>query len=444
MAVAAEAPAACDDGRGVRLIRGPRHLSVPVDPPCAAARSRLLLVAPHASYRIAPFVEAAKRRGVDVFLLAGRSSLSLPSDVAGARFDPADTTQAVSFAERWHADAPFAGICATDDSTAELSAVIASRLGLVSNTPSAAALTRDKLSGRQRLREKRIRCPDFVALDSRDPLGAIRALPGYPLIVKPLAMSASRGVIRVDDDRQLAAALARLRALLEREYANPDYRVVAETFVPGFEVAVEGLLCGGRLTVLAIFDKPDPLHGPYFEETYYTTPSRLSPENQSKIVDAVQAVCGAYGLTEGPVHAECRINEEGVWPLELASRTIGGKCARLLSFATGLTLEEIVIAHALGEQAPVRPIIGGAGVLMVPVPRSGVVRRVEGIGRARAVPGVEEVEIDVGSGEVLTAWPEGGSYPGFVFSRGASAWDAEQSLRRAHAALNIVVAPIIA
>ncbi len=413
----------------------------PPDP--GAARKRLLLVSPHASYRIAPFVEAAKRRGADLFLLAARSTLDLPSGLPGARYDADDLAGTIDIALNAHDALAFHGVCATDDATTELAARIAARMGVVFNDPGAAALTRDKLAARRRLQQRGLRCPPFAALDLRQDVDDLAGLPGYPLVVKPLHLSASRGVIRVDDRSQLAAAMSRLRALLEREFRAPDYGAIAEAFIPGFEVALEGLLTAGQLHVLAVFDKPDPLIGPYFEETYYTTPTRLSAHNLSRVVDSVQATCDAYGLTEGPVHAECRVNEAGAWPLELASRTIGGKCARLLSMATGLTLEEIVVAHALGEHVSPMPIQGGAGVLMVPVPRSGMVRRVEGIGRARAVPGVVDVEIDVGTGEVITAWPEGGSYPGFVFSRADSAYDAEQSLRRAHAELDIVVAPII-
>lgn len=407
------------------------------------APKRLLLVSPHASYRIAPFADAATRRNADLYLLAGRSSLPLPSRIAGARFDPGDDDGAVDLALEAHAETPFHGVCATDDATTELAARIAARIGVRFNDPGAAALTRDKHLARRRLVERGVRCPPFAVLDLRHGVDNLPELPAFPLVVKPLTLSASRGVIRVDDRPGLEAALSRLRALLEREFADPDYGVIAEAFVPGFEVAVEGLLRRGELSVLAVFDKPDPLNGPYFEETYYTTPSRLSTDNLARVIDSVRTVCDAYGLTEGPVHAECRVNERGAWPLELASRTIGGKCARLLFMATGLTLEEIVIAHALGETVEPAPIVGGAGVLMVPVPRSGVVRRVEGIGRARAVRGVEDVEIDIGTGEVITAWPEGGSYPGFIFSRGESPYDAEQSLRKAHAEIDIVVAPMI-
>lgn len=402
------------------------------------------MVAPHASYRTAPYIEAARTAGVEPFLLCARSALDLPAHVAGAVHDAGDVDAALEIAGERHRDFPFDGVCVTDDATAELGARIARRLGLNGNDPAAAALTNDKLRARGRLAEAGVASPDYACVDLHDRPTAISALPPFPLVVKPLSMSASRGVIRVDDEAELIRALDRIERLLAREFAEPDFRVLVERYIPGFEVAVEGLLTGGILEVLAVFDKPEPLTGPYFEETYYTTPSRLAPAIVERIGEDVQAACSALGLVEGPVHAECRVNAHGVWPLEVAARTIGGKCARLLTFATGLTLEEIVIAHAVGEKPAIAPLRGGAGVLMVPVPASGVVRRVEGIGEARRVPGIEDVEIDVGSGQVITAWPEGGAYPGFVFSRAATPLDAEMALRRAGKLIRIVVAPLLA
>jgi len=407
------------------------------------AARRLLLVAPHASYRTAPYIEAAQAAGVEPFLLCARSALDLPAHIAGAVHDAGDTDTALRIAAERHSDLPFDGVCVTDDATAELGARIARHLGLNGNDPAAAALTNDKLRARRRLADAGVASPDFACIDLRDRSAATSARPSFPLVVKPLSMSASRGVIRVDDEAALIRALDRIERLLAREFAEPDFRVLVERYIPGFEVAVEGLLTGGILEVLAVFDKPDPLTGPYFEETYYTTPSRLCPDIVERIGEGVQGACGALGLVEGPVHAECRVNAHGVWPLEVAARTIGGKCARLLTFATGRTLEEIVIAHAVGEKPGTAPVRGGAGVLMVPVPASGVVRRVEGIGEARRVPGIEEVEIDVGTGQVISAWPEGGAYPGFVFSRGATPLDAEMALRRACALIRIVVAPLL-
>jgi biotin carboxylase len=265
-------------------------------------------------------------------------------------------------------------------------------------------------------------------------------------VVKPLALSGSRGVIRADSAGELVAAIERVRAILSREYGSPSElsrHVQVEDFVPGQEVALEGMLRAGRLAVLALFDKPDPLDGPFFEETYYITPSRHPAGQQERLVQRVQQACTALGLREGPVHAELRIHAGDGVIMEVASRTIGGDCARLLQFGTGQGLEDLVISHAIGQPLPVSPQDGGAGVLMIPIPVAGVLRRVEGIAAARAVPCVEDVMISLRDGYELVPLPEGASYLGFMFARAPSAAQAESALREAHAKLRIVTAPVM-
>lgn len=218
--------------------------------------------------------------------------------------------------------------------------------------------------------------------------------------------------------------------------------LLAEDFVPGVEVAVEGLLDDGELHVLAIFDKPEPLDGPYFEETYYVTPSRLAKSIQTRLRREIAQACRAYGLREGPIHAECRINSEGVWILEVATRTIGGLCGRLFRYGVGYGLEELVLAQALGHSLPVNVKRSGAGVLMIPVPQAGILRRVEGVMAAQRVPYIDEVVIQLREGYELVPWPEGSSYLGFIFARAPTPALAEAALRQAHRCLNIVVAPL--
>jgi biotin carboxylase len=267
----------------------------------------------------------------------------------------------------------------------------------------------------------------------------------YPVVVKPVCLSASRGVIRADHQTDLRQAIARIQVMLHKErLADPDLArwLLVEQYIPGQEVALEGMLHDGRLTVMAVFDKPDPLEGPYFEETYYTTPSRHPAETQVELEAQVQAACAAYGLREGPIHAECRLNEHGVWILEVAARSIGGLCGQLLRFGTGYSLEELVLAQAMGRRLPVTPAAGGAGVLMIPIPRAGVLRRVEGLLEAQQVPGITAIDIQIREGHELVPLPEGASYLGFIFARGDTPAQAEAALRQAHACLNIVVAPL--
>ena len=404
---------------------------------------RVLVIAPHGSYRTGAFLAAARRLGVQA-LIASEGRHSIVSDYARGLHVPLAEPEAALAAilEEAERGGGFRGIVGTDDMTVALAARAAKRLGLPHNPPAAVQFSQRKDRARERLRAAGVPVPRFVRHTFGSPLPE---LPGFPLVVKPVGLSGSRGVIRVDDRPALEKALARVEAIVRRT-GHPDPAVarhcLLESFVPGAEVAVEGMLHRGRLQVLTVFDKPDPLDGPYFEETYYTTPSRHSPAVLEALAETVQQACRAYGLVEGPVHAECRINAAGVWLIEMAARTIGGLCGRLLRFGTGLSLEELVLAQAMGRPLAPRREAGGAGVLMLPIPRAGVFRRVEGLLAARRVPGIESIDIQIREGHELVPLPEGNSYLGFVFARAEDAAAAEAALRAAHACLNIVVAPL--
>jgi biotin carboxylase len=273
-----------------------------------------------------------------------------------------------------------------------------------------------------------------------DDVAVAAAEVGWPVVVKPVSLSASRGVIRADDPAAARAAAARVRAILDEDGHAADEPILVEGYVAGEEVAVEALLRGGRLEVLAIFDKPDPLTGPFFEETLYVTPSRLAPPVQDDITAAVAGAAAAIGLTEGPVHAELRIDPEGrPWVLELAARTIGGLCARTLRFAAGVTLEELVLRHALGLPIDPRREYAAAGVMMLPIPRAGRLVTVHGQDEARAVPGITALELSIHPGGDVRPLPEGSRYLGFLFARGRTPGEVEEALRRAHARLDVVI-----
>ena len=324
----------------------------------------------------------------------------------------------------------------------ELASRAAAALGLRHNPPQAARISRRKDLCRDALSAAGLPCPEFRRIDLQQPLEPQITDIAFPCVVKPLALSASRGVIRADDHATLRTAIARSAAIV-REHLHGEERrlLLVESFIAGQEVAVEGILSAGNLTVLAIFDKPDLLDGPFFEESYYITPSRHDLEVKESLIAAVAAACRAFGLREGPIHAELRIHGDQAWVLEIATRTIGGDCARLLRFGTGETLERMVIGHALGRQMSLEPMVGAAGVLMIPIRQSGTLRRVEGVLAARKVPLVEDVVILAREGYELVALPEGGSYLGFVFARGEQPDEVELALRTAGANLNVVVAP---
>jgi biotin carboxylase len=268
----------------------------------------------------------------------------------------------------------------------------------------------------------------------------------YPCVVKPLMLSASRGVIRADDEGQFVGAVRRLEVILRTPDAaalgDIARQVLVEAFIPGREVALEGLLVRGELHVLALFDKPDPLDGPFFEETIYVTPSRLPTSVQSEIASCTARAARALGLQDGPVHAELRVNRQGASVIEVAARSIGGLCSRTLRFGTGLSLEELILRHALGMGiTSLTRERRAAGVMMIPIPKAGVLKEVRGQVEARSVPGIEEIAITAHPGEDLVPLPEGARYPGFIFARAESPERVEAALREAHRRLTFVVMP---
>ena len=413
------------------------------------ARARLLLLLPSTTYRAAAFVEAARRLDVDLTVASDQHSVFSGREPERlATFDFAHRERAAAQAAAFAAEHPVAAVVGVDDDTAILAAAIAEALGLPHNPLAAALAARNKLEQRVALAAARVPIPEFRAhgLDE-DPASVARAAP-YPCVVKPLCLSASRGVIRADSPEAFLAAHRVLSGLL----AEPDVaargadsrRYLVESFVPGPEFALEGLLENGRLRVLALFDKPDPLDGPYFEETLYVTPSRLEAAARDALADCAGRAAAALGLVTGPVHVELRLNDAGPWLIELGARPIGGRCSAVLRFGEGaqaISLEELLLRRALEMPAPTfEREEAAAGVMMIPMPGAGVLRAVRGVDAARAVPGVEDVAITAHPGQRLVPLPLGAQYPGFIFARGASAAEVESALRRAHACLRFDLA----
>ncbi len=344
-------------------------------------------------------------------------------------------------------DRQLGGIVATSETTARIAAMASAKLGLRHNPPTATDATANKRIMRQLLEHAGVPAPRARALSVEDDPALVAATLAYPVVLKPLLLSASRGVIRADGPDAFCAAFSRIRALLDSpellEMHPTDARMIlVEPFVSGPEIAVEGLLDPATgFRALAIFDKPDPLDGPFFEETIYVTPSRLPPEVQANIAETTAAAARALGLTDGPVHAELRVGPSGVQVIEIAARTIGGLCSRTLRFGTGTTLEEIVIRHAMGLPiATTEREDCAAGVMMIPIPQAGILTEVEGIERAKAIPGIEDVVITALERRVIPL-PEGKAYLGFIFARGHSPQMVEQALRDAHKCLHLEIKP---
>ncbi len=411
------------------------------------------MLLPSTTYRATAFVEAARRLEVSLSVASERPSAFEQAQPAGLlTLDFADPAHAAAQAAAFARTHPLAGVVGVDDDTAVVAAAVAERLALRGNPVAAALAARDKQRQRELLAGAAVPVPRFTPCASdADPVELARRFE-YPCVLKPLRLSASRGVIRADDAPGFVAAFRRLGAILaEPEVAacgEPARRVLVEEFVSGPEFALEGLLVGGRLTALALFDKPDPLDGPFFEETIYVTPSRLAPAPQRELVATAQAATAALGLREGPVHAELRYNARGPWLIELAARPIGGRCSAALRFESGeaggekreASLEELVMRHALGMELPTLERESQAsGVMMIPVPGSGELREVRGVDHARAVPLVEDVAITAHRGQRLVPLPEGARYPGFIFARGPTPGAVEAALREAHRRLQFVL-----
>jgi biotin carboxylase len=409
---------------------------------------RLLLLLPNTTYRTADFLAAAGKLGVDVTVATDE-----PSAVEGLNpdglvsLDFRDPEGAARRAGEIARGRPFDAVVGVDDDSAVAAAAVARALGLKQNSLPASAAARNKAQMRARLALARVPVAPFrLYRRSETDRAKAAAETEYPCVLKPTFLAASRGVIRADDPEAFVAAWDRIGLILD----SPDVasrggeaagEILVEGFVAGREVALEGMLDGGRLTVLALFDKPDPLDGPFFEETIYVTPSRLPGEVQTAIAAVVSRAASALGLTEGPVHAELRVNESGPVVIEVAARSIGGLCSRTLTFGTGMSLEEVILRHALGIPADAPRESGAAAVLMVPIPRGGVFERMDGLEEARRVPGIVETTITMRPGQRLVPLPEGSRYLGFLFSRADSPAEAERALREAHAKLTVVYLP---
>lgn len=416
----------------------------------------LLLLASKLGYQTRSFAEAAQRLGISVIIGSDRChQLDDPwADRAVAlHFDEPEKAadilgEAVQRRLRERAqEEEVAAILALGDRQTVTAAYAARRLGLTYNSPASVENCRSKLRQREVLREAGLPVPDFFSFVLTEPLDSVLRRVVFPCVIKPLRLAASQGVIRANNAAELLGAVERIGRLL----SSPELqvtregdldRLLVERYIPGAEFALEGLLEAGHLRVLALFDKPDPLEGPYFEESIYVTPSRLPSELREHIFRCAAESVQALGLSEGPIHAEFRLNGRAPWILEVAPRPIGGLCSRVLRFGPRrIFLEELLIRKALEmPNADLRRESDAAGVMMIPVPRSGVIEKVEGLQEALAIPGVEEIQITARLHDFIAAWPEGSSYLGFIFARGETPDFVEAALRGAHSTLRFTIA----
>lgn len=416
----------------------------PVQPSQAQQRPpRVMLLTSARSYRGQAFAQAAQRLGIEIIQV-----IDMPKELAdywdyslGVAFDqPAEAVQTiVDFATHTPVDA----ILAIDDHGTILAAHASQQLGLPHNSLAAAEAARNKQRMRTLLAQADVASPRFQSFSTADAPAEMATQVAYPCVVKPVDLNGSRGVMRANDADELVAAVRRLRRLIDPD-ASGKQSYLVETYIPGVEVALEGLLDGETLHVLALFDKPDPLEGPFFEETIYVTPSRLPAAVQERIADCAAQAAAALGLRTGPVHAELRVNDQGPWIVEVAGRSIGGLCSKTLRFGVDSSLEELVLAQACGlPLASLQRERQAKGVMMIPIPQAGILRQVTGIEKAEAVPGIEEIQFTAKLNYPITPLPEGESYLGFIFAQGETPDFVETALRQAHRHLQIEIEPEI-
>jgi len=414
--------------------------------------SRVLLISTTTGYQLRSFDAAAQRLGVEVVFATDRChQLEDPwQDRAIAiRFhDEPHSVAAIAATARRR---PFEAVLAVGDRPAVLAARTARRLGLAGNNPAAAEASGNKRLARERFRAHGLLTPWHLTAPIGDGVRAAVNDPRvrFPCVLKPLGLSGSRGVIRANSVEEFTGAFERIRALVKRGDVRAvrsaiEDAILVEGFIPGREFAVEGVLTAGRLQTFTVFDKPDPLDGPFFEETIYVTPSALDAAAYASLMTTVQQATAALGLSHGPIHAECRIGPDGIFILEVAARPIGGLCSRALRFDPGASLEEVLLRHALGEDVSGwRREARASAVMMIPIPKRGLLKRVDGVESASRVPNIEDVRITAKPDQLLEPLPEAGSYLGFIFARAETAADAEAAVRAAHARLQFRIEPAI-
>ncbi len=404
---------------------------------------RLLLVSHQNSYRIAPYIRAAKRLGLEVSI-ASQGKHSLVSEVAnGIHIDFNNFDAAVDVILKEHQDRPFSGILGSDDQTVVLAARVAQLLALPHNPPAAAKYSHRKDLARAQLGLCGCPVPIHCLLDITQPIGRLTAGLPWPCVLKPLNMSASRGVIRANNTDEFRLACDRLKPILATAASEFEQtHILIEDYIEGIEIAYEGYLREGQLSTITIFDKPDPLTGPYFEETIYVTPSSLNSDIQQSIKTVIDSACKAYGLNTGAIHAECRIDKNNkVWILEIASRTIGGDCARMLD-NDNFSIEELAVSLAINQPITVTMPDQARGVMMIPIKQKGLLKRVEGLLEANRVNHIDTIDIIIPQGHELIPLPEGNQYLGYIFASAATTEQVTAAIREAYACLKFVTAPV--
>ena len=402
----------------------------------------VLLVAPSGSYRIAAYTSAAQALGMPILVVSNSEHSLVPQVANGVTVDFSKPEQAFDEIVAAIAGRKIACVLATDDSCVKLCSLLGDYLNLPQNNATATELTQRKDLGREALRRSECNTPDFKVVSISDAVAG-KSPVDFPVVLKPLGLSASRGVIRANCEAEYIEAGERIQNILETSHLQGFSRdhLLVESYIDGAEYAIEGFMVDQEFRLLTIFDKPEPLQGPYFEETYYLTPTRLDLEQQHKLIGEIAKCCIAYGLTQGPVHAEARLSSSGPVLLELAARTIGGQCGQLIEFSLQQKLEELVIRGMCGMPPQVSDQKEAAGVLMIPITQKGILKRVEGLTEAIQTEFIKDIEIHINPGYELIPLPEGASYLGFIFAQAPDFDQTYSALKNAYEKLRFVTQP---
>ena len=399
----------------------------------------ILIIAPARSYRVASYIKASQKLGYKLLIVSDSKHSLVSSIASGITIDFNQPELALDIILSSIQDKNIVAVIATDDLVVTLSSRIAKALGIAHNEPESTRLTYRKDLARIRLQQQQCNVPEFsVCHFNNAHEKSINCR--YPVVLKPLMLSGSRGVIRANTAKEFVTATDKIKQILVKEQCDEYERnhFLIEQFLQGEEIAIDGFVQNGRFITLSLFDKPEQMNGPYFEESYYITPSRHSIEVQQAIIKEVEKCCIAYGLTHGPIHAEARITNQGIVLIEMASRTIGGQCAQLIEYALGVKLEEVIIRLMCFEQLNFDFKQKYAGVLMIPIKKRGMLKRVEGLLDAQKVKHISNIEIHIQPGYELIPLPEGASYLGFIFASAESFTDTFNALRNAHLKLKFI------
>ena len=408
--------------------------------------SAVILIIPSASYRTGPFMNAIKKLDLKVLVISDKSQVfsgKYPDNLIIINFNHwKDKSVEIS---KWAKNNGLKAVIGVDEESIVLAANLSNFLNVDHNSIESVLLTKNKYLMRTELKKTGLCSPWFKIFSIYESSNKIINEISFPCVIKPTFLSGSRGVMRVNTKKELSEGIKTLNELLsldelrKRAGKQSDY-IMIEEYIPGKEVAIEGIVSEGKLTMLAIFDKPELLEGPTFEETIIVTPSVLTKKIQYSLLETLQIVVKALGIVKGPVHAEARINKNGNYILECASRSIGGLCSKVLEFQGGISLEELILRAYLGRNIEKSKLIGNArGVMMMPTEKKGILKEIGGVKDALVVNGVTDLQITVKPGEKLQPLPKGDRYLGFIFAEGNNQEFVINALKNAWSKIEIVL-----